>query len=159
MQGNPSSRRVTEPVTGEQQYTVSSKLGAPRHTPSTHVSWSVQAFPSSHRPAPHRASASSRIFGKKTWNKLPKDIQDIFIDQGKKTHAEYLAWLTGFEASAVENIKKTGGVFKDFPASELAKWKALAPKYLDAWEADVTKRGYGEQAKKIAARWRELMAE
>ena len=99
------------------------------------------------------------VIGKNTWKKLPKDIQDIFIDQGKKTHAEYLAWLEGFEASAVENIKKTGGVFKEFPAAELAKWKALAPKYLDAWEADVTKRGHGEAAKKIAARWRQLMAE
>lgn len=97
------------------------------------------------------------VIGKNTWKKLPKDIQEIFIDQGKKTHAEYLAWLTDFEASAVENIKKAGGVFKQFPAAELAKWKSQAPEFLDAWVADVTKRGQGAMAKKVAARWRELM--
>ena len=99
------------------------------------------------------------VIGKNTWNKLPKDIQEIFLDQGKKTHAEYLAWLTDFEASAVENIKQAGGVFKPFPPEQLAKWKSMAPEFLKAWEADVTKRGQGEMAKKVAARWRELMAE
>jgi TRAP-type C4-dicarboxylate transport system substrate-binding protein len=97
------------------------------------------------------------VIGKNTWKKLPKDIQDIFLDQAKKTHAEYLAWLTDFEASAVENIKKAGGVFKQFPASELSKWKSMAPQFLQAWQDDVTKRGQGEMAKKVADRWRELM--
>ncbi len=35
----------------------------------------------------------------------------------------------------------------------------MAPEFLKAWEEDVTKRGQGEMAKKVAARWRELMAE
>ena len=98
------------------------------------------------------------VIGKNTWNKLPKDIQDIFMDQAKKTHAEYLAWLTDFEASAVKNIEKAGGVFKQFPPAELAKWKAMAPQFLKVWEDEVTKQGQGEMAKKVAARWRELMA-
>jgi TRAP-type C4-dicarboxylate transport system substrate-binding protein len=95
------------------------------------------------------------VIGKKTWAKLPKDIQDIFIDQGKKTHADYLAWLTDFEAQAVKNIEKAGGVFKQFPRAELAKWTAKAPDVLDAWIKDMEKRGKGDMAKRVATSWRE----
>jgi TRAP-type C4-dicarboxylate transport system substrate-binding protein len=96
------------------------------------------------------------VIGKKTWAKLPKDIQDIFMDQAKKTHAKYLAWLNDFEAQAITNIGKAGGVFKQFPASELAKWKAAAPDVLASWVKDMEKRGQGDTAKKVAQRWREL---
>ena len=95
------------------------------------------------------------VIGKRTWNKLPKDIQDIFLDQAKKTHADYLAWLTDFEADAVKGITKAGGVVKQFPASELAKWKATAPDVLAAWVQDMETRGQGDMAKKVAQKWRE----
>ena len=95
------------------------------------------------------------VIGKRSWAKLPKDIQDIFMDQAKKSHTAYLAWLTDFEAAAVTNIKKAGGVVKQFPSSELNKWKAKAPDVLDAWVKDMEKRGQGDTAKKVATRWRE----
>ena len=95
------------------------------------------------------------VIGKKTWAKLPKDIQEIFIDQGKKSHADYLAWLSDFESQAVKNIEKAGGVIKQFPASELAKWKSLAPDVLDGWVKDMEKRGQGDMAKQVATSWRE----
>lgn len=96
------------------------------------------------------------VIGKNTWNKLPKDIREIFTDQAAKSQQEYIAWLTDFEAQAVKNIEAAGGVFKAFPASELAKWKSMAPQFLNDWEAQVTEKGQGEMAKKVAARWREL---
>ncbi|MBT5110151.1 MAG: TRAP transporter substrate-binding protein DctP [Rhodospirillaceae bacterium] len=96
------------------------------------------------------------VIGKKTWNRLPKDIQDIFADQSKKTHAKYLAWLESFESSAVANIEKAGGVFKAFPTSELNKWKAAAPDLLTAWEKDINKKRGDTMASKVAKRWREL---
>lgn len=95
------------------------------------------------------------VIGKKTWAKLPKDIQDIFLEEGKKTHAEYLAWLGGFESTAIENIKKAGGVFKKFPDAELAKWKSMAPNFLKVWEDSVAAKGHAETAHKVAVRWRE----
>ena len=96
------------------------------------------------------------LIGKKTWNRLPKDIQEIFVDQGKKTHAKYLAWLSAFEAKAVSSITEKGGVVKNFPSSELNKWKAAAPDTLNVWVKDMEKRGQGAMAAKVAARWREL---
>jgi len=98
------------------------------------------------------------VIGKRTWDKLPKDIQEIFLDQAKKSHQEYLSWLDGFEADARRNIEAAGGVFKPFPQAELAKWKAAAPDLLKAWEEDVTAKGFGDMASKVAARWRELTA-
>ena len=49
-------------------------------------------------------------------------------------------------------------VVKQFPASELAKWKAKAPDVLASWIKDMEKRGQGDMAKRVAKRWRELTA-
>ena len=98
------------------------------------------------------------MIGKRTWNKLPKDIQEIFLDQAKKSHQDYLNWLETFEGNAVKNIQSKGGVVKQFPAAELAKWKAAAPDLLKAWEDELKAKGQGDMASKVAKRWRELTA-
>lgn len=97
------------------------------------------------------------VIGKRTWAKLPKDIQEIFLDQAKASQKEYLSWLESFKSKAIHNIEAAGGVFKPFPPEELAKWKAAAPDLLKAWEDDVAARGF-DVAHKVAARWRELTA-
>ncbi len=97
--------------------------------------------------------------GKPTWNKLPKDIQEIFVDQAKKSHQEYLEWLGTFETEAMRKIEAAGGVFKPFPPEELAKWKAAAPDLLEAWVKEMEKKGYGDTARRVAKRWRELTAD
>jgi TRAP-type C4-dicarboxylate transport system substrate-binding protein len=98
------------------------------------------------------------VIGKRSFDKLPKDIQEIIVDQGKKSHAQYLAWLSAFESNAVDSITKAGGVVKQFPSSELNKWKAAAPDVLAVWVKDMEGRGQGEMAAKVAKRWRELTA-
>jgi TRAP-type C4-dicarboxylate transport system substrate-binding protein len=95
------------------------------------------------------------VIGKRTWAKLPKDIQDIFTDQAAKSQKDYLDWLVTGTAASLANIQKNGGVIKEFPASELAKWKAATPDLLAGWEQDMGKRGFGAQAKDVAAAWRE----
>jgi TRAP-type C4-dicarboxylate transport system substrate-binding protein len=94
------------------------------------------------------------VIGKRTWAKLPKDIQDIFMDQAAKSQKEYLDWLVTGTKSSIAHIKKAGGVFKEFPASELAKWKAATPDLLQGWAETMKKRGYGSQAAEVAAAWR-----
>ncbi len=95
------------------------------------------------------------VIGKPAWNKLPKEIQQIITEEAGKSHQEYLKWLDSFEASAMKNIEAAGGVFKQFPAGELAKWKAAAPDLLAAWEKDVAAKGKGDAAAAVAKRWRE----
>jgi TRAP-type C4-dicarboxylate transport system substrate-binding protein len=94
------------------------------------------------------------VIGKKTWAKLPKDIQDIFIDQAAKSQQAYLDWLVTGTENSIANIKKAGGEFKEFPASELAKWKAATPDLLQGWADSMAKRGFGDQAKEVQAAWR-----
>lgn len=98
------------------------------------------------------------VIGKRAWARLPKDIQDIFMDQAKKTQQDYLAWLNDAEKKTVADLESKGAVFKPFPAEELAKWKKAAPDFLKVWEDDVAAKGKGEIAHKVAARWRELTA-
>lgn len=98
------------------------------------------------------------VIGKPTWDRLPADIRNLFLIQAEKSQRAYLAWLDEFESQAVRNIKAAGGVFKPFPAAELAKWKRAAPDLLKAWEEEAAKKGHGDVARRVAARWRELTA-
>ena len=94
------------------------------------------------------------VIGKRSWAKLPADIQEIFMDQAAKSQQAYLDWLVEGTAQSIANIEKAGGVFKEFPPSELEKWKAATPDLLGAWVDDMDKRGFGDQAKEVAAAWR-----
>lgn len=97
---------------------------------------------------------------KRTWGRLSKDIQQVFRDQSRKTMDDYLAWVGEFEQKAAANIKAAGGTFKPFPAEELKKWKAAAPDFLDVWEKDTAAATKdAETPKKVAARWRQLLAQ
>ncbi len=98
--------------------------------------------------------------GKRTWARLPAEIQKIFLEQARQTQQDYLAWVGDFEAKAVSNIKAQGGVFTPFPAEELKKWKAASPDFLAAWEkATAQATGDAQTPKKVAARWRELLSQ
>ncbi len=94
------------------------------------------------------------VVGKRTWARLPADIQEIFIDQAAKSQQDYLDWVDAGTKTSIANIEKAGGVFKDFPAEELAKWKAATPDLLAGWEKSVAERGFAEEAKAVAAAWR-----
>jgi TRAP-type transport system periplasmic protein len=96
---------------------------------------------------------------KRTWGRLPKEIQQVFRDQSAKTMDDYLAWVGDFESKAVANIKEKGGTFKPFPAAELKKWKSESPDFLAQWEKDTAAATKdAETPKKVAARWRQLLA-
>jgi len=94
------------------------------------------------------------VIGKKAWAKLPKDIQDIFMDQAAKSQQDYLDWLVTGTEKSLATITGNGGVITDFPAAELAKWKAATPDLLAGWEEQMADRGFGDQAKEVAAAWR-----
>lgn len=95
------------------------------------------------------------VIGKGSWDKLPADVQEIFADQARKSQQEYLDWLETGTASSIAKIEAEGGVFKEFPASELAKWVAATPDLLKGWEESMAERGFGDQAMAVRAAWRE----
>jgi len=97
---------------------------------------------------------------KRTWARLPKDIQQAFRDQSAKTADDYLKWVGEYEAKAVETMKSQGAVFKPFPADELKKWRSTAPDFLAEWEKQTAAATKDTATpKKVAARWRQLLAE
>ncbi|HYX67010.1 MAG TPA: hypothetical protein VE935_22540, partial [Burkholderiales bacterium] len=84
----------------------------------------------------------------------------VFMDQAEKTAADYLAWVGDYEAKAVATMKSQGGTFTPFPAEELKKWRATAPDFLAQWEKDTAAATHDAATpKKVAARWRQLLAE
>ncbi len=95
------------------------------------------------------------VIGKRAWDRLPQDVQEIIADQAKKSQKDYMDWLETGTAESIANIEKNGGVFKEFPKSELAKWKAATPDLLKAWEDSMAERGMGAEASEVAASWRE----
>jgi TRAP-type transport system periplasmic protein len=105
-------------------------------------------------------SGHNVTIGKRTWARLPPDIQKAFLDQARETQREYLTWVGEFESKAVSNIKAQGGIFTPIPAAELQKWRAGSPDFLADWEkATAAATNDAETPKKVAARWRELLRE
>ena len=98
------------------------------------------------------------LMGKRSFDKLPKDLQDAVMDEAAKSQAEYLAFVEGHEKKAIEEIKKAGGTFKEFPAAELEKWRKATPDLLAAWAKDLEAKGDGANAAAVEKRWRELTA-
>ncbi|MDF1790724.1 MAG: TRAP transporter substrate-binding protein DctP [Thalassobaculaceae bacterium] len=94
---------------------------------------------------------------KRAWEKLTPETQAIFVEESKASQQEYLEWIDAFENKALEDIQAAGGVVKEFPPAELAKWKAAAPDLLAEWAADMESRGLGEEAKQVSAKWHEWL--
>lgn len=104
-------------------------------------------------------SGHNITISKRTWGRLPADIQKIISEEAKATQRAYMNWVTDFEGKALENIRAQGGNIIPIPPAELAKWRAAAPDFLAVWEKDTAAAtGDAETPKKVAARWRELIA-
>ena len=103
-------------------------------------------------------SGHNVTISKRTWARLPPDIQKIFVEEARATQREYMTWVTDFETRSVANIKAQGGTIIPFPADELKKWSTAAPDFLADWEkATAAATGDTETPKKVVARWRQLL--
>jgi TRAP-type C4-dicarboxylate transport system substrate-binding protein len=79
------------------------------------------------------------------------------LEEAKMAGKAYIDNIEAAEEKAGEEIVKAGGIIKEFPASELAKWKAAAPDLLQNWVEDMTSRNMGEEAGKVSAYWRAII--
>ena len=102
-------------------------------------------------------SGHMMTIGERTWNRLPKAYQDIIMEEAAKAQQSYLEWVD-INGNKALNIINTNGIkITPFKAEEMVKWKAASPDLIQSWVDDMTKRGKGPDAAKIAARWRELI--
>lgn len=95
------------------------------------------------------------VISERAFNGLSEADQAIMMEEAVKAGEAYIANIEKLEGDAEAGITAAGGVVKEFPAAELAKWKATAPDLLQNWVDDMSGRGMGDQANEIAAYWRE----
>jgi TRAP-type C4-dicarboxylate transport system substrate-binding protein len=98
------------------------------------------------------------VIGERTWNRLPADIQQILVEEGRKAGEAYMAAIDAAESDAQAKIEALGGTFKPIPQAELDKWRAMAPDVLQEWVNDMAGKGQGEKAAALAAYLREKTA-
>lgn len=95
------------------------------------------------------------VIGNRTWNRLPADIQEIFLDQAAKSQQTYLDWVVAGDEEAVAAIEANGATFTPFPDEEMAKWQEATPDLLQAWAESLSARGLEAEAQAVADAWRE----
>lgn len=102
-------------------------------------------------------SGHMMTIGERTWNRLPPEYQKIIMEEAAIAQQRYLDWVDQSAKSAIKTVNDAGVQIRPIPAAEMAKWKAATPDMIQSWVDDMAKRGKGEEAAKIAVRWRELI--
>ena len=96
------------------------------------------------------------VISKRVWDRMPADIQKIITEEAAKAQQDYVTWLVNNDLETRKALEKAGHTVLPFQPDELARWQAQAPDLLQAWSADMAKRGQGEAAKAVVDRWREM---
>jgi TRAP-type C4-dicarboxylate transport system substrate-binding protein len=66
-----------------------------------------------------------------SWDKLPDDVQDILVEEAKKTSDEIDQWLVGEWEADFDRLEEAGVEVYHVPQSEIDKWKAACQPYFD----------------------------
>jgi TRAP-type C4-dicarboxylate transport system substrate-binding protein len=103
-------------------------------------------------------SGHMMVIGERTWRRLPEEYQKIITEEAASAQVRYLEWLASNTKAAIATVEAAGISIKPFPAEEMAKWKQATPDLIQSWVDDMGKRGKGDEATKVAQRWRELLA-
>lgn len=102
-------------------------------------------------------SGHMMTISERTWSRLPAEYQEIIMDEAAATQQRYLDWVDSNGQKAIKTINDHGIEITPFKDEDMAKWKADTPDLIESWVDDMTRRGKGDEATKIAARWRELL--
>lgn len=98
------------------------------------------------------------VVGERTWQRLPRDIQEIITDEAAKAQERYVEWIDEAEAASAERVAAEGGNIMTYSDEQLAAWEEAAPDLLTKWVEEMEGRGRGEEAAATAEKWRELTA-
>lgn len=82
------------------------------------------------------------IFNEKSWESLPKEIQEVFLrTQREYTRKLYELEETGYLQAAVNHCKERGHVFIELSPKEIAEWQKKAQPVVEQWVKDCEKKG------------------
>ena len=99
------------------------------------------------------------VIGNDTWNELPEDIRQIMLEEAEKAGQAYIDQIERLEEEAGKQIEAEGGVIKEFPEAELAKWREKSPDLLQGWVDSMSAAGEGERAEEVAKFWRDRIGQ
>ena len=107
-------------------------------------------FQKSHEVAPHHTKMNMSFatamvcMNLKTWNKLPGEVQQVMLEEGRKQKAKTLAMTKGWEKKFEGAIASEGGKVTTFPEAERDKIKKIARPVWKEWAEK-----NGKQAKRL----------
>jgi TRAP-type C4-dicarboxylate transport system substrate-binding protein len=90
------------------------------------------------------------------WNKLTKEQQDIMVKTGLEAAERDREAVIAAGKKAISTLESKGVTFHDFPAAEAAKWRAANPDIFADFIMDMDKKGWGDDARKTIAIWKEV---
>jgi len=90
------------------------------------------------------------------WNKLSADQQKIMVQTGLEAAERDRDAVMAAGKKAISTLKSKGVTFHDFPAAEKAKWRAANPDFFADFVAEMSKKGWGDDARKTVAIWKEV---
>jgi len=82
------------------------------------------------------------------WNNMPKDVQDILMEEAQKTANEKSAYMIARIQEDLNTYKNKGIEAYSLPVDERAKWKAAVQPYVD--ERLAAMGDFGKKLKEIA---------
>jgi len=91
----------------------------------------------------------------KKWESLPPHVKKLLVDLSREADTLEIARVDAAVQKALETMKSSGVQFTPFP--DQARLDKLTPDYLADWASKLDKLGKGAEARKILARWRELL--
>lgn len=90
------------------------------------------------------------------WAKLTPEQQEIFVKTGLEAAERDREAVVAAGDAAIATLKEKGVTMHDFPAEEAAKWRAANPDFFADFIAEMEKKGWGDDARKTIAIWKEV---
>jgi TRAP-type C4-dicarboxylate transport system substrate-binding protein len=73
------------------------------------------------------------VVNKKVWNRMPADVQQLMLEEGKKQEAFCIASAKGWQKKFSGLIQKKGGVITTLPTAERDKIKKVSQELWQDW--------------------------
>jgi TRAP-type C4-dicarboxylate transport system substrate-binding protein len=95
------------------------------------------------------------VIGKRTWNRLPADIQQIILEEASVAQDKYVKSINDAEAAAEKRLKAAGATVIRLTSAQMADWKSKTPDLMAQWAEGLAAKGQGEAANLVVAKWAE----
>ena len=90
------------------------------------------------------------VIGQDSWDRLPEDIQQIFLEEAEKHGKLYIESIDTLEEQSRQQIEAEGGLTKPIPEEEMTKWHEATPDLLQQWVDSMEAQGEAERAEEAA---------